>query len=78
MNKIIHISWSGPTIKLRAGKICHYFEMHKYCGPMRLYANGEPNQNFWTEGSAFWPVFNKWLNQGEKVDKNGYGVFNPK
>lgn len=74
---IIHIAWAGPTIKLKVGKNYHTFEMHRYCGPMRLYADGDTvNQNSWKENSPFWPVFNKWMQQGQRVDGHGIGLVN--
>ncbi len=73
--QLIHMSFAGPTIKLRQGKITHTFEMHRYCGPMRLLADGEtPAKNTWPEKSAFWDVFGTWSNLGRKVDKYGYGI----
>lgn len=74
IDKLLHISFAGPTIKLKVGKIYHTFEMHRYCGPMRLFANGEPNQNMWPENSSFWAVFNKWMEQGKRVDEHGRGI----
>lgn len=72
---LIHISYGGPTVKLRQGKITHTFEMHPYCGPMRLWADGDtPAKNTWPEKSGFWDVFSDWMRLGQKVDKWGYGV----
>lgn len=72
---LIHLAVASPVIRLRVGKIYHTFEMHSYCGPMRLYADGETvNDNSWSENSSFWPVFQKWLKQGARVDECGRGI----
>ena len=74
MTDIIHIELAGPLVKLKAGKSFHTFEMHRYCGPMRCYANGEPMNRHWPENSEFWPVFEKWMEQGQRVDEHGRGI----
>ena len=72
---LIHISFAEPAVRLKVGKIYHAFEMHRYCGPMRLFADGDtPNPNFWPENSSFWPVFNKWLQQGQRVNEHEIGI----
>jgi hypothetical protein len=49
--------------------------MHPYCGPLRLKADGEtPAKHYWSENSDFWPVFNKWVENGEKVNEFGRGI----
>lgn len=73
--QLIHMSFAGPIVKLRQGKITHTFEMHSYCGPMRLLADGETGaKTFWPEKSKFWGVFDIWMKLGQKIDKWGYGV----
>lgn len=71
------LCFGGPIVRLKIGKIYHTFEMHHYCGPMRLYSDGDtPNDNFWKETSSFWPVFEKWLAQGKRIDEYGRGIVN--
>ena len=51
------------TEPIKLGKYC--FEMHPYCGPMRLKQDGEPSvQDF---GKDFWPLFEKW--QAERINE---------
>ncbi len=69
---IIHYEFAGPSLKLLVGKRYHYFEMHRYCGPMRLRPDGETSHNeHWEENSPFWDEFQKWMDQGQRVDEFG-------
>ncbi|MCH7862514.1 MAG: hypothetical protein IH998_12680 [Proteobacteria bacterium] len=52
----------------------HTFEMHRFCGPMRLRHDLEPAKNQWDEHSPFWPVFQRWMDAGQKIDEFGRGV----
>ncbi len=73
--EIICLEIGGPPIRLQVGKTYHTFEMHRYCGPLRLYSDGDtPNQNGWSDKSTFWPVFDRWLEQGKRVDQYGRGI----
>lgn len=62
MSRCVHIPGAivmvgDPVIKL--GR--YYFEMHQYCGPIRLRKDGEVSkQDF---GAYFWPLFEKWQEQ---------------
>jgi hypothetical protein len=56
---------AGPTLKL-AG--C-YFEMHNYCGPMKVGKHGgSVNPDF---PSKFWGPFERWHKTGMRVDAVG-------
>ena len=49
--------------------------MHHYFGPIKLKADGEtPAENYWREDSDFWPVFDSWVSNGQKIDEYGRGV----
>lgn len=75
MSKIIHISFAGPVVKLKVNNRYHTFEMHRYCGPIRLKSDGETeHSDFWPEHSDFWPVFTTWFNQGKRVNRYGVGI----
>lgn len=74
MAKFIHISFTGPTIRLLVNSRDETFEMHGYMGPVKLRADGEPSQRFWSEKSPFWPIFQKWFDQGQNVNEHGIGV----
>ena len=64
----------NPTIRLRVGERDMAFEMHHFCGPMRVNTRtDEPTKNQWSENSPFWPVFTKWMDQGQQV-VDGRGV----
>lgn len=72
---IIHISWAGPVVRLKVGKQDHTFEMHRYLGPIRLMQDGETERaGGWPENSKFWPVFQRWVNQGKRIDGHGRGI----
>lgn len=58
----------GATIKLGTW----LFEMHPYCGPMRL--NKDMSGSKADFPKQFWPIFKRWQNAGEKVDENGNGI----
>ena len=61
-------------IKFQGGVICvgsetiqlgpYYFEMHPYCGPMRLCKDGSVSKRDFP--GAFWPLFEKWQAEQEK------------
>jgi hypothetical protein len=74
MNNIIHISFAGPTIKLPVGDKMEVFEMHHYCGPIKLKKDGDPSERQWGERNPFWSVFSKWMDAGQKVDEDGVGI----
>lgn len=72
---IIHIEYAGPIVRLPVNGRYHTFEMHRYCGPIRLKSDGEtPTDKQWGENSPFWDVFYKWLDNGQKVDEHGRGL----
>jgi len=73
MNRVF-IEHGGPVVKLRVNYYTHTFEMHPYMGPCRCYADGEPMNKDWPKNSAFWPAFEKWQKQGQRVDEHGFGV----
>ncbi|MCK5612542.1 hypothetical protein KAR91_62300 [Candidatus Pacearchaeota archaeon] len=76
--EIIHISYGGPTVKLKVSGKVELFEMHPYCGPIKLHKQTlDPVHNMWPEGHAFWPVFDKWNKGGQKIDDQGYGIIEP-
>lgn len=60
----------GPTLSMNSvtgGRV--YFEMHPYCGPMRSRQDGSgSSQDF---PKWFWPLFEKWMDGGQKVDRYG-------
>jgi hypothetical protein len=73
--ELIHLNFAGPVVRLQVNGRRHTFEMHRYCGPMKLKADGEtPAKNFWSENSDFWPVFDDWVRQGQRVDEHGCGM----
>lgn len=60
---------------MKVGKQYHYFEMHRYCGPIRMTPDGESShEEQWKEESQFWNEFQKWLDQGRRVNKFGLCV----
>lgn len=75
MQCLIHINFAGPIVKLKVNGRYHTFEAHRYFGPIRLKADGETAARlFWSENSDFWPVYNRWVEQGRRVNENGIGI----
>ncbi len=71
----MHICFGGPVVRLMVNSRFHTFEMHHYFGPIKLKADGEtPAENYWREDSDFWPVFDSWVSNGQKIDEYGRGV----
>lgn len=68
----IHISMGGPdrVIVDEEGKR-HKFEMHPYCGPILLNADGDPASRQPSAKASFWRVTTWWSQQGGKIDGNG-------
>jgi len=72
---LILINWAGPVVRLKVGQRNHTFEMHRYCGPIRLMSDGVTESKVkWSAKSSFWPVFDSWMTNGQKVDKFGRGM----
>lgn len=71
----IYVDGGSSAIMLLVGKNYHTFSMHHYSGPLRLYADEETiNENGWSQTAAFWDVFHRWLEQGQRVNEHGIGV----
>ncbi len=51
------------------------FEMHSYCGPIRLDKRGEPTPENFGEQHPFWGAFERWQAQGSRVDARGRCIF---
>lgn len=65
----IFIEWAGPIYQISEGRYCFYFEMHKWCGPMRVDSDGEPeNDGIFPERSPFWGMFQRWSEQGKRLN----------
>ena len=62
------ICMGGPTIKLGIW----LFEMHPYCGPMRLNKDMSGSKADFPAG--FWPIFEKWQKAGQRIGEDGYGI----
>ncbi len=66
------ISWAGPFYRIAGGRNIFWFEDHKWCGPMRVDQKGEPeNGGVFPERSPFWPLHQKWIESGKRVDEKG-------
>ena len=79
MGNCIHIpgafiSYGGPFVKMRVGKMIEYFEMHSYCGPIRLTKKWEERKVDWGSRNAFWGPFEVWLKSGQEVDEDGFAI----
>lgn len=64
----------GNIIHIMVGKRYMTFEDHPRFGPIRCRRDGEVADNQFTEKSAFWPVWGKWVDQGKRVDAHGRGI----
>lgn len=69
---IIHISFAGPFYRMTKGRIVWHFEDHKFCGPMRCDAKGDPyNDGMFPDKSHFWDLYAKWVKGGKQADEKG-------
>lgn len=65
MSGLIHISMGGPEFDIQVNGCRYHFEMHPYCGPIRLTKSGKehPSQPF-----AFLHAASLWAQQGQRVE----------
>lgn len=68
----IHISLGGPEYDISVGGKIYHFEMHKWCGPVWLKKNGDPQE---TQPIPFLEAASLWSQQGQKVE-DGLCVWN--
>lgn len=66
----------GPDrmIKDESGDIIK-FEEHPYCGPVALNKKGDPLENQPGGKASFWRVHHWWVDQGKKIDAEGFCVW---
>lgn len=68
----VHLCFGGPIRRMLVNGRYVTFEMHRYLGPIRVHGTtGEPTKRDFAEGSPFWPLFERWVAGGEKVDDRG-------
>jgi hypothetical protein len=61
----IHISMGGPEFDIQADGKRYHFEMHPYCGPIRLNKNGSEHCS---QPMAFLHAVSLWAQQGQRVE----------
>jgi hypothetical protein len=78
MSDFIHISYGGPDrfITDATGKRWK-FEMHPYCGPVVLNADGDPAKRQPGEKSPFWEATTRWAQGGQRLNDAGECVWEP-
>lgn len=76
--RVVYLSLAGPICRIQAqdGKTYH-FEMNGYFGPMAAKANGELRTRQYGARSPFWPAFELWQEQGERVTEDGVCIYDP-
>ena len=68
------ICLGGNIIHIMVGTRYMTFEDHPRFGPIRCRRDGDVADTQFSEKSAFWPVWGKWVDQGKRVDQNGRAV----
>jgi hypothetical protein len=61
----------GTIIHIMVGTRYVTFEDHPRLGPIRCRRDGEVAGTQFSEKSAFWPVWEKWVDQGKRIDQHG-------
>lgn len=72
----VHLSMGGPDrVIIDENGQRHKFEMHPYCGPILLNADGDPAKRQPSAKASFWNVTTWWIQQGGNIDANGLCVW---
>lgn len=66
----------GPDRKILVNGKLVLFEMHSYFGPI-LDRHGNPKERQPFEKHPFWPAFESWFNQGQRVGEDGVCIVDP-
>lgn len=64
----------GNIIRIMVGTRYMTFEDHPRFGPIRCRRDGEVADTQFSEKSAFWPVWERWLDSGKRVDQHGRAI----
>ena len=68
------VCFGGDILHIKVNRRYMTFEDHPRFGPIRCRADGEVADKQFAEKSAFWPVWNKWVDQGKRVYQHGRAV----
>lgn len=62
---VIHVSMGGPEFDIQVDGIRYHFEMHRYCGPIRLNKRGDAHSR---QPKRFLEAASLWAQQGQRVE----------
>lgn len=65
MSELIHISVGGPEYDIQVDGEVYHFEMHPYCGPIRLNKRGDEHKQ---QPMKFLEAASLWAQQGQRVE----------
>lgn len=68
------ICLGGNIVRIMVGKRHVTFEDNDRFGPIRCRRDGEAADAQFSEKSPFWPAWEKWIEQGKRVDPQGRAI----